>query len=94
MPPAPTINLAVIGNVTQNLATCKAWGLRASGGTPPYNITLAAVNSPVVTNITLPSGDDVFTWIDRALPNTQILGEFRTTLINLIDFFKTFSFFL
>jgi hypothetical protein len=74
MPSAPTTSLAVIGNVTKDLSTCKPWGLRVSGGTPPYNITLAAVGSPVVTNISLPSGDDVFTWIDRASPNTQILA--------------------
>lgn len=79
MPPAATTNLAVIGNVTKDLSTCKPWGLKVSGGTPPYNITLAAVGSPVVTNVTLPSGDDVLTWIDRAPPNTQILGKFWIT---------------
>ena len=85
IPPAPTTNLAVIGNVTKDLSTCKKWGLRALGGTPPYNITLAAVGSPVVTNVTLPSGDDVLTWVDRALPNTQILGEFQMSLLKVFD---------
>ena len=85
IPPAPTTNLAVIGNVTKDLSTCKKWGLRALGGTPPYNITLAAVGSPVVTNVTLPSGDDVLTWVDRALPNTQILGESQMSLLKVFD---------
>ena len=37
-------------------------------------ITLAALNSPIVTNVTLPYGDDAFTYIDRADPNGQLIG--------------------
>lgn len=85
MPPAPTTNLAIKGNLTKDMSTCEPWGLQISGGTPPYNITLAAVGSPIVTNVTLPTGDNVLTWIDRALPNTQILGEFKITLLIFLE---------
>jgi hypothetical protein len=43
----------VVANVTDTLTTCQPWGLTIKGGTPPYNLTLAAVNSPVVTNVTM-----------------------------------------
>jgi hypothetical protein len=74
LPPKPTTSLAIKANVTKNLATCDYWGLRVSGGTPPYTISLAAVGSPVVTNVTLDLGLDVMTYIDRADPNGLLLA--------------------
>ena len=41
----------------------------------PYTISLAALASPVVTNVSLGPGNDVLTFIDRADPGTQLLGE-------------------
>ncbi|KAJ7752998.1 hypothetical protein B0H16DRAFT_1545657 [Mycena metata] len=75
LPPAvtePSFN--VTANVTDTLTTCEPWGLTVRGGTPPYNVTLAALNAPVITNVTLDPPDSVFTYIDRADPNGQLIG--------------------
>ncbi|KAF6744417.1 hypothetical protein DFP72DRAFT_1078791 [Ephemerocybe angulata] len=37
------------------------------------NLSIAAVNSPVITNVTIPSGFDAFTYINRAEPNGQMI---------------------
>ncbi|KAJ7036958.1 hypothetical protein C8F04DRAFT_1093929 [Mycena alexandri] len=76
LPPAvtePSFN--VTSNVTDTLTTCEPWGLTIRGGTPPYNVTLAALNAPVITNVTLGPTDSVFTYIDRADPNTQMIAS-------------------
>ncbi|TFK71393.1 hypothetical protein BDN72DRAFT_456026 [Pluteus cervinus] len=73
----PTSDLGVFNvtaNVTTTLTTCQPWGIRVIGGVPPYNVTLAALNSPVITNVTIGLGDDVFTYIDRADPGTQLIA--------------------
>ena len=75
LPPKPPSSLAIKANVTKDLSTCDYWGLRVTGGVPPYTISLAAVGSPVVTNVTLPTGLDVLTYIDRADPNGLLLGR-------------------
>ncbi|KAF9005011.1 hypothetical protein BDQ17DRAFT_1304204 [Cyathus striatus] len=67
-----TNDFTISANVTDELTTCQPWGLRIKGGIPPYNLTLAALNSTAVTNVTLPFGDDVFTYIDRAVPGGQL----------------------
>ncbi|KAJ7262787.1 hypothetical protein B0H12DRAFT_1270164 [Mycena haematopus] len=64
----------VEANVTEALTTCQPWGIIIKGGVPPYNVTLAAINSPVVTNVTMGPDDDQFTFIDRADPNTQLIA--------------------
>jgi hypothetical protein len=64
----------ITANVTRDLQTCQPWGFRIQGGVPPYTITLAAPNSPVVTNVTIPFGDDAFTFINRADPGGQLVG--------------------
>ncbi|KAJ7280358.1 hypothetical protein C8J57DRAFT_1501789 [Mycena rebaudengoi] len=64
----------VVANVTDTLTTCQPWGLTIKGGTPPYNLTLAAVNSPVVTNVTMGPLDDAFTFPNRADPGTQLIA--------------------
>ncbi|KAJ7795471.1 hypothetical protein B0H13DRAFT_2511330, partial [Mycena leptocephala] len=64
----------VEANVTETLTTCQSWGIKIKGGTPPYVLTLAAVNSPLVINVTMGPADDQFTFIDRADPNTQLIG--------------------
>nr|GAT54395.1 predicted protein [Mycena chlorophos] len=49
-------------------------GTHRQCGTPPYNVTLAAIDSPVVTNVTMGPDDDVFTFIDRANPDTILIA--------------------
>ncbi|KAF8970972.1 hypothetical protein BDZ97DRAFT_1410986 [Flammula alnicola] len=72
--PLLTPEFKVTANVTGNLQTCQPWGFTVKGGVPPYTITLAQPNSPVVTNVTLPFGDDSFTYINRANPGGQLIG--------------------
>lgn len=64
----------VEANVTTTLTTCQPWGIIIKGGVPPYNVTLAELNSPVVTNVTMGPVDDQFTFIDRADPNRQLIA--------------------
>lgn len=72
--PVSTPPFTVTANVTKVLQTCQPWGFTVKGGVPPYIITLAAPNSPIVTNVTLPFGDDAFTYINRANPDGQLMG--------------------
>ncbi|KAF6752611.1 hypothetical protein DFP72DRAFT_1070181 [Ephemerocybe angulata] len=71
-PTSPTFTIS--SNITTNrLETCEPWGITIKGGIPPYNLSIAAVNSPVITNVTIPSGFDAFTYINRAEPNGQMI---------------------
>lgn len=62
-------------NVTGTLTTCEPWGLTIVGGTKPYTVVLAALDSPITTNVTMAAPDDVFTYPNRADPGGQIMGE-------------------
>ncbi|KAJ7134083.1 hypothetical protein C8R43DRAFT_1239373 [Mycena crocata] len=62
-------------NVTDTLGTCEPWGLTIQGGIPPYTVTIAQINSPDVRNVTLGSNDDVYTYINRADPGSQLIGS-------------------
>ncbi|KAI8977853.1 hypothetical protein BD414DRAFT_157509 [Trametes punicea] len=72
-PPTPSTP-RITPNVTTTLETCEPWGLSITGGTKPYNITLAQVASGVITNTTMGVEDDVFTYINRATPNEQLIA--------------------
>lgn len=75
--PQPTnTDLRVVSNVSSSdtLGPCQQLGLRVYGGTAPYNISIATVDSPVVTNFTIDVGNDVATWINRADPSHQLIG--------------------
>ncbi|KAJ7590717.1 hypothetical protein C8J56DRAFT_933671 [Mycena floridula] len=61
-------------NVTDTLSTCQPWGLRISGGKPPFSLVIISEDAPVVTNVTLGPADDVYTYINRASPNYQLLA--------------------
>ncbi|KAJ6602505.1 hypothetical protein DFH09DRAFT_1470167 [Mycena vulgaris] len=77
LPPVPSPPLAaftVTANVTDKLNTCQPWGLRIKGGSPPYNVTFAALNSPIITNVTTLEADDAYTYINRADPGTQLIA--------------------
>ncbi|KAF7377308.1 hypothetical protein MSAN_00151300 [Mycena sanguinolenta] len=71
----PTSRFKISANVTDVLNTCQPWGLTIEGGTPPYTITLAALNS-TVTNVTMGPNDTVFTYINRISPGGQVIGTF------------------
>ncbi|KAJ3523914.1 hypothetical protein NM688_g8648 [Phlebia brevispora] len=74
--PTPPSNPPVIhANVTDTLTTCEPWGLTITGGTKPYQIVLSALNSPTITNSSMGPNDDVFTYIDRADPNGQLMAS-------------------
>ncbi|KAJ7134056.1 hypothetical protein C8R43DRAFT_956364 [Mycena crocata] len=76
IPPASTEPpFKVVANVTDVLNTCQPWGLTIQGGTPPYNVTLAATNSSDVTNSTLGPNDSYFTYINRADPGRQLMAS-------------------
>ncbi|KAF5319742.1 hypothetical protein D9619_008873 [Psilocybe cf. subviscida] len=60
-------------NITGDLSTCDPLGLAITGGVPPYTVSLIAANSPAVTNVTMPEGDNVYTYISRAAPGGQLV---------------------
>ncbi|KDQ50931.1 hypothetical protein JAAARDRAFT_141098, partial [Jaapia argillacea MUCL 33604] len=74
--PTPDPSFVMTANVTGTLQTCQPWGLSIQGGTPPYGVTVARLNTSVVTNMTVPLGDDIVTYINRAEPLGVILGGF------------------
>jgi hypothetical protein len=91
-PTPPSSQLIIKGNVSKTLSSCEPWGLRVSGGTPPYNITLVVYNIPS-TNYTLSSGLDVLTYVNNGIYTGQMLaavsdsiGQFgvTTSLIHTI----------
>lgn len=50
---AKNVNAFVVrANVSVSLTRCESWGVTVSGGVPPYTVTLAETDSPVVTNST------------------------------------------
>ncbi|KAF8193737.1 hypothetical protein BJ912DRAFT_229914 [Pholiota molesta] len=72
--PTLTPAFTITSNVTGDLETCQPWGLTVNGGVPPYIVTLGALGSPVVTNVSMPLGDNMYTFINRAAPNRQLIG--------------------
>ncbi|THG95943.1 hypothetical protein EW026_g5799 [Hermanssonia centrifuga] len=71
--PATSSLASIQPNVTGTLTTCQQWGLTIEGGKKPYTVVLSALNSPVITNVTMGPDDDVFTFPDRADPNTSLM---------------------
>ena len=63
-------------NVTDTVATCESWGLTIKGGEKPYTVSLSALDSHTITNVTMGPDDDVFTYINRAAPAGQLMGRF------------------
>ncbi|KLO12101.1 hypothetical protein SCHPADRAFT_854361 [Schizopora paradoxa] len=74
LPPPPSENITVVPNITKTVTTCQAMGFQIEGGKKPYNLTLVAPNSTVLTNVTMGPTDDVFTYIDRADPNSGLMA--------------------
>jgi hypothetical protein len=44
------------------------------GGTPPYTITVASLNV-AMTNATLGKQFDTYYWVNRASPETTLIGK-------------------
>ncbi|TFK22352.1 hypothetical protein FA15DRAFT_644365 [Coprinopsis marcescibilis] len=59
-------------NVTGRLQNCEPLGIAIDGGVPPYNITIASLDAPTVTNDTLTAQFDAYIWINRAPPGAQL----------------------
>ncbi|KAF5313832.1 hypothetical protein D9619_013011 [Psilocybe cf. subviscida] len=65
----------VKANVTKTLQTCQPWGITVSGGTPPYTVTLAETNQPVITNVTMQvQGANRFTYPNRGVPGGKLIA--------------------
>ncbi|KAL5522147.1 hypothetical protein ACEPAF_2004 [Sanghuangporus sanghuang] len=75
LPPPPSTNITLVANLSTSdpLETCEPLGLRVYGGQSPYTISIEAVGSSVVTNVTLDKGNDVLTWPNLADPNGQLM---------------------
>ncbi|KAF9035274.1 hypothetical protein BJ165DRAFT_1355881, partial [Panaeolus papilionaceus] len=77
-PTSPTFTVHT--NVTRSgdlreASTCDVLALVVNGGTGPYNIMAIASSSPAVTNATMPAEDNVFSYVNRALPGGFLVGE-------------------
>ena len=70
----------VTANISSTVETCQPWGLRIKGGNPPYNVSFAQLNSPIVTNVTIPASMNGYTYINRATPNFPLIGEYSFTI--------------
>ncbi|KAJ7258496.1 hypothetical protein C8J57DRAFT_528442 [Mycena rebaudengoi] len=70
-----TMVFYMTANVTDVLTTCAPWGLTVHGGMPPYTLTLAALDSSSVTNVTLGPNGSEFTYINRANPGSQLIAS-------------------
>ncbi|KAG2018599.1 hypothetical protein CC2G_008020 [Coprinopsis cinerea AmutBmut pab1-1] len=71
-PPSDEPEFIVWTNVTEVVPTCTPLTFAIDGGVPPYSLSIAALDSFTVTNVTIPAGFDAFTWINRAAPSSQL----------------------
>ena len=55
------------------LGTCQPLEISVFGGPKPYTLTIAALDSSMTTNVTLPSLDDTYTF--RYSGNASFIGE-------------------
>lgn len=78
-PQSAAAKFTITANVTDELATCHPWALAIQGGTPPYKVVLASLDSSAVTNVTLPAEDNLYTYINRANPGGALLGTLQRT---------------
>jgi hypothetical protein len=75
LPFALASNFVVKADISTTLSTCQPWSMTISGGVKPYTVTLAALDSPIITNVTMGPVDDLFTYINRANPGTRLAGS-------------------
>ncbi|KAJ7063855.1 hypothetical protein C8F01DRAFT_36523 [Mycena amicta] len=77
LPPRSSQAPFTVSSLTSNgatLNTCDLWTLFFKGGKPPYTVTIAALNTPDVTNMTLGPMDTKLEWPNRADPGSQMIG--------------------
>ncbi|KAF7760860.1 hypothetical protein Agabi119p4_10269 [Agaricus bisporus var. burnettii] len=74
--PTPPNDFTITSNVTDGgrVETCHFWRLNINGGESPYKVVLNAVNSPVITNITVENGNDAVVYSNRADPDTTLFA--------------------
>jgi len=74
--PPRAFDFTIHANQTgSELETCQPWALAIKGGTPPYSVSIASPGASSVTNVTLDTEEfNVYTWINRAPPNAQVLA--------------------
>lgn len=77
LPSPSSTDLKIISNVSTSelLQTCQPLGFQVTGGTKPYTISIAALDSTLVTNVTMGSDHDLLTYINRVSPGDQLVGE-------------------
>ncbi|KLO05617.1 hypothetical protein SCHPADRAFT_883672 [Schizopora paradoxa] len=75
LPSPPSEKVIITTNFTSPITSCQALGMQISGGKKPYTLTLTAVNSPVLTNVSMGAEDDTFTYINRADPGGQLMAS-------------------
>ncbi|KAL5518320.1 hypothetical protein ACEPAH_2 [Sanghuangporus vaninii] len=75
LPSSPSTSITLAANVStsESLETCEPLEVQISGGQKPYTVSIAVLDSIVVTNMTLNGNDDVLTWPNQAGPNKQLL---------------------
>ncbi|KAF7327147.1 hypothetical protein MKEN_00291500 [Mycena kentingensis (nom. inval.)] len=71
---ASTFKLSSSHNQNTSLDTCAPWPLAIEGGTPPFILTLASLDSPHSTNITLTEDERIFSYTNRAQPNRRMIA--------------------
>ena len=49
--------------------------LDIAGGTKPYTVTVAGVNSNGGINTTLGANDDEYVWVNRLAPGQEMIGK-------------------
>ncbi|EJC98247.1 uncharacterized protein FOMMEDRAFT_97153, partial [Fomitiporia mediterranea MF3/22] len=76
LPPTPSTTITISPNVStsDSVDTCEPLGLSMTGGKKPYTVSIAGMNTVLVSNVTLNDGDDVLTWPNRVNPNNQFIG--------------------
>ncbi|KJA15468.1 hypothetical protein HYPSUDRAFT_80504 [Hypholoma sublateritium FD-334 SS-4] len=72
--PSSEPSFTVSANASENLDACAPWAITASGGSPPYTITLSETGEPFVINVTMPFGADRYTYINRATSGGQLIA--------------------
>ncbi|KAF9032062.1 hypothetical protein BJ165DRAFT_1616425 [Panaeolus papilionaceus] len=58
----------------QFLDNCEPWKITIEGGIPPYSISFFQPHSNVITNVTMPGGDNVYTYVNSSIPDTQLMA--------------------
>ncbi|KAF5378165.1 hypothetical protein D9615_007588 [Tricholomella constricta] len=74
LPSQSTAGFTIAANATEEIATCDLWELIMRGGTPPFNLLLVAPGALAPTNVTLPNGQDLYRYVNRAAPNGALLA--------------------